>query len=75
MRRGISDTAELDRPLGNQVDVVFDTLVDLIEELMQRDEVRPFDIPVRVFAMQLEINGIGEACVALFNDLNTFHLR
>jgi hypothetical protein len=75
MRRRISDPAKLDRPLGYQVDVVFDTFVDLIEELMQRDEVRPFDIPVRVFAMQLQINGIGEACVALLNDLDTFHLR
>jgi len=75
MRRRISDTTKLDRPLGYQVDLVFDTFVDLIEELMQRDEVRPFDIPVRVFAMQLQINGIGEACVALFNDLDTFHLR
>ena len=75
MRRGISDTAKLDRPLGNEVDVVFDTFVDLIEELMQRDEVRPFDIPVRVFAMQLQINGLGEACVASFNELNSFRLR
>jgi len=64
MRCRISDTAKLNRPFGNQVDVVFDTFVHLIEELMQCDEVRPLDIPVRVFAMQLQINGLGEGCVA-----------
>jgi hypothetical protein len=54
----------LDRPLGNELDIVFDIFVHLIKELMQGDEVRPLYIPVRVFAMQLQINGIGEACVA-----------
>jgi hypothetical protein len=37
-RTGIGDTTNLNRTLGNKVDVVFDTFVDLIEELMQRDE-------------------------------------
>jgi hypothetical protein len=64
MRRRVSKTAKLDRPLGNQVDVVFDTFVHLIEELMQCDEVRPLYVPVRVFAMQLQINRFREACVA-----------
>src|SRR5258708_7019290 len=60
-RRRISDTAKLDRALGNKVDVVFDIVVHLIEELMQRDKVRPLYIPVRVFAMQLQINRLCEA--------------
>jgi hypothetical protein len=33
MRRRISDATKLDRPLGYQVDVVFDIFVHLIKEL------------------------------------------
>jgi hypothetical protein len=75
MRRRISNTAKLDRPLGNKVYVVFDIFVHLIEELMQGDEVRALNIPVRMFAVHLQINGIGEACVAQFNKRDAFQLR
>src|SRR5260370_19337451 len=52
-RRALDRSAELDGALGDQIDVVFDVLVHLVEQLMQGDEVRALHVPMRLLRLGL----------------------
>jgi hypothetical protein len=43
----------LHRALGDVVHVVFHLLVDAVEQLVQRDEVQPLGVPVRLLGLRL----------------------
>src|SRR5208337_2661982 len=38
-------------------------IADPVEEFVQTNEVRPLHVPMRLFELQLEINGIGQALI------------
>jgi hypothetical protein len=55
--------AQLHDALSGHVNVRFHLLGDFVEKLVQADEVRAFDVPVRLLQLHLEIYRIGEALV------------
>src|SRR5713226_3336150 len=55
--------AELDDPLGNQIHVLCNVLVDLVEQLVQRDEGGPLHVPVRLLALRLQVDAVSEALI------------
>jgi len=72
MARAISfgDTAELDRTIRDQVDEIFDIVVDLVEELVKGNEAWAFDVPVRLFALGLQVDRVGETPVERIDHLD-----
>jgi hypothetical protein len=65
----------LHRALGDVVHVVFHLLVDAVEQLVQRDEVRPLDVPVGLLGLRLEVDAVGEPRVEQFDRLGADLLR
>jgi hypothetical protein len=55
--------AELDGALGEVVGVLEQLVHDGIEKLVERDEVRALDVPVRPLGLERKIEGIGELLV------------
>ena len=53
-------TAERRDPLGDQVHELPRVVGDLVEELVERDEVRPLHVPMRLLGLQGEIDGEGQ---------------
>ena len=49
--------------LRDQVDILLDVFVHFVEELVKSDEIRTLDVPVRLFALGLQIDCVGESCV------------
>jgi hypothetical protein len=68
-RRAFGHATELGDALGNQVDVLLDGLVDLVEELVERDELRPLHVPMRLLAHRLEVDAVSEPLVEEPDDL------
>ena len=58
--RPLGHAAELHRPLGDLVHVVLHLLVDLVEQLVQGDEVRPLDVPVGLLGLRLQVHAVGQ---------------
>ncbi len=48
---------------SDQIHVGFHRLVNLIEQFVQPDEMRAFDIPVGLFHLRLQIHGVGQALI------------
>src|SRR5205807_9861715 len=61
--RSFGYAAKLDDPLGDQVDVSLDGFVDFVEQLMESDERRALHIPMRLLALRLQVDALGEALV------------
>jgi hypothetical protein len=59
-KRALGDARQLDHPLREQVHIAFDALVDIVEELVQGDEVRALHVPVRLLALGLQIDAVGQ---------------
>jgi hypothetical protein len=57
LNRAFGDTAECRDPLGEQIDKFFGGLGHLVEELVERDEVRPLDVPMGLLGLPLEVDG------------------
>ena len=68
--RALGDAAELHRPLGDVVHVVLDVLVDLVEQLVQGDEVRPLDVPVGLLGLRLQVDAVGQPGVEQLDHLD-----
>jgi hypothetical protein len=62
-RTPLRDPAELNEPLCEEVDVVLDVAVYVVEELMERDEARSLHIPVRMLALGLKVDRVGETLI------------
>ena len=60
--------------LGDLVHVVHHFLVDLVEQLVQRDEIRPLDVPVSLLDLRLQVDGVGQAGVEQLDDLDASRL-
>src|SRR5215472_15955005 len=57
LQRALGGAAERRDPLRDQVDELPRVVGDLVEELVKRDEVRPFHVPVRLLRLQGEVDG------------------
>ena len=63
-RQSLSDASELHDAFREQVDdVVSHGLVDLIEQLMERDEVCALDVPMRLLALEREVDAITSSLI------------
>jgi hypothetical protein len=60
-------TAELDGALGQLVGMLQDCVHQLVEELVERDEARSFDVPVRLLGLERKVEGIGELLIEKLN--------
>ena len=67
--RPLGYAAELHRPLGDVVHVVLHLLVDLVEQLVQGDEVRPLDVPVGLLGLRLQVDAVGQPRVEQLDHL------
>ena len=68
--RSLGNAAQLHRALGDVVHVVFHRLVDAVEQLVQRDEVRPLDVPVGLLGLRLEVDAVGQPGVEQLDRLD-----
>ena len=59
-RGAAGDAAQCGDPLGDIVDRLFEFLGELVEQLVQGDEIRAFDIPVRLLDLGIQIQRVGE---------------
>jgi hypothetical protein len=59
----------LRRAFGDEVRVILDFPGDLVEQLVQADEIRAFDVPVRLLELSLEVERIREALVQEIDQL------
>src|ERR1700744_2225242 len=57
---GSSQTGD---PFGHLVDLVQDDVGKLVEQLVQGDEVRTFDVPMRLLDLALQINGVSQPVI------------
>src|SRR4030095_5894527 len=55
--------------------ILLDILVDLVEQLVQRDERGPFHVPVGLLALRLQVDAIGEALIEQLDRLSAGGLR
>ena len=72
--RPLGHAAELHRPLGDLVHVFLHLLVDLVEQLVQGDEVRPLDVPVGLLGLRLQVDAVGQPCVEQLDHLDAGRL-
>ena len=75
MRRPLGQSAKLHCAFGDEIDVAFDIFVHFVEEFMKRNEIRAFHVPVCVFALRLQINGVGKPIVAQCDNFAARGLR
>src|SRR5205823_5980240 len=59
----LGDAAQLDDALCEQVYVLVGRRVNLVEQLVERDELRPLHVPVSLLGLQLEVDGVGQLLV------------
>ena len=59
VRRSLGLATKLHDARGYQVRVLLHSLGDLVEQLAQGHELGPFDVPVGLPALQLQIDGVG----------------
>src|SRR5205085_11715880 len=64
------NAAELNGALGDLVDGFASGVGDLVEELVQRDELRALHVPVRLFRLVLEVDGARELRVQELDELS-----
>src|SRR6266853_370895 len=62
-RGSLGRTAELNDALREQVHVLLHCFVDLVEQLVQGDEVRALDVPVRLLRLRLEVDRLRQPVV------------
>lgn len=61
--RALCNATELNDAFCDDVHIHGGVCVDLVEEFVQRDEVRSFHIPVGLLGLHHEIDGISETCL------------
>src|SRR6185503_19632513 len=59
-RLAVSGAAQLHDPLRDQIHVFGDAGVELVEQLVESDEARPFDVPVGVLDLEHQVDAIPE---------------
>ena len=63
LRRAERRAAKLHGALGDRVDMLVEVLAEPVEHLVNGDEVRALDVPMRLLGDQREVDGVGEAGV------------
>src|ERR1700751_2300092 len=58
LNRPVSNAAKLGHPFRDRIYMVFDFLRELVEQLMQGNKAGPFDIPMRLLSLQLQIDRV-----------------
>ena len=61
--RAFRRTSQARHAFGDRVDLFQEDIGDLVEQLMQRDEVRTLDVPMGMFRLCAEVDRIGQARV------------
>ena len=56
------------RPLGDRINVVRQLRGKLIEQLVQREEMRAFDVPMSLFRLAVEVKRVGQMLVEQRDD-------
>jgi hypothetical protein len=72
--RAERSAAELHDALGHRVDMLVELGAEAVDHLVQRDEVRPLDVPMSLLGQQRQIDRVGEACVQ-HRDRDIFRIR
>ena len=55
-------------PLGDGINVVRQLCGELIEQLVQREEMRAFDVPMSLFRLAVEVKRVGQMLVEQRDD-------
>jgi hypothetical protein len=55
----LCDSTEFDGAFGDVIGEYLELFGDLVEQFMQADEVRPFDVPMRLFELHLKVYQVG----------------
>src|SRR5690606_25352900 len=61
--RALRDAAERNDALRHLVDVLLQLFAELVEQLVQRYEARPLDVPMRLLRLQVQVDRAGETDV------------
>ena len=64
----VRNSAQRDDALGNLIDISLNFAGNIVKQLVQGDEVRPLDIPVRLLRLQAQVDQIGESLVEQLGD-------
>jgi hypothetical protein len=57
----LGNPAKLDDALSDDIDITAHVDEDFVEQLMQGDKVWPLHIPVRLFGLHHEVDGVCQA--------------
>ena len=68
-------STELNDPLGDDIDMLSSVGVDLVEEFVQGDEVRPLHIPMRLLGLHHEVDRVGQPLLEELADLEPGFFR
>jgi hypothetical protein len=68
MYSAFGHSAQCDSTFGDQIHVLAGRIGHTVEQIVQADKVRAFDVPVGVFRLQLEIDRVGQAVVEQLHD-------
>ena len=71
----LRNSPKLNDTLGDKVGVLQRSLPDLVEELVETDETWSLYIPMRLFNLRLQRDGIRQAQVQYFNHLRPYGFR
>jgi hypothetical protein len=63
LNRSLGGAAEGARPFGDLVRVLLDDVGDLVEQLVDRNEGRTADVPMRLLGLRVQVNGGGEVTI------------
>jgi len=63
LSQALRRAAELDDPLRERIHVCFCRIDHRIEQCVQRNEARPFDIPIRLLGLLHEVDTVRESRV------------
>src|SRR5271163_4882212 len=62
-------------PFGDYIDLFENDIRDLIEQLVQGDEMRALHVPVRLFDLALQVDGVSQPIVQNYNDVTADFFR
>src|SRR5207248_3956655 len=69
------DAAQLNYALGQKVDVLERCVMQLVEQLVERDELGTFHVPMRLFRLLLEVDRVRQPLVQEVDHLTACRLR
>src|SRR5256886_13692178 len=71
----LRDAAQLNDALGQEVDVLERGVMQLVEQLVERDELGTFHVPVGLLRLQLEVDRVRQSLVQEVDHLTASRFR